>query len=136
MKLSLNNSIDVEKARTRLEYLIKKKANIELSEKLPSRSTDSNSYLHVCIAIFSDATGYDREEILELMSHQAPEVLRYDKAGHNFRRSTTKLNSKEMSILIELIRSVAKEELGIYIPNGDEFRINQFQLEKQYLNGK
>lgn len=132
MKLSLNNSIEVAKARTYLEKLIKDGANIELRKVMPARSLDQNSYLHVCISIFSDATGYDREEVLELMSHQIPEIMRYEKNGHDFRKSTTKMDTKEMSILIELIRKTSSEQLGVYIPDSEEYLINKFQIEKQY----
>lgn len=136
MLLDLSNSFDVNKATVYFEKLKKDGAKIELRKILPARSTDANSYLHVCIAMFSGATGYTREEILDLMSYQIPEIMRYDKGGHNFRRSTTTLDSKEMSVLIDLIRRIAREELGAYIPDSQEYLISKFQIDRDVQNAK
>lgn len=136
MLLDLSKPFDVNKASTYFEKLKKDGAKIELRKILPVRSIDANSYLHVCIAIFSDSTGYTREEVLELMSHQIPEIMRYDKGDHNFRRSTTTFNSKEMSVLIELIRRIAREELGVYIPDSQEYLISKFQIDGDIQNAR
>jgi hypothetical protein len=106
MKLSTSNSIDANKARVYLESLIKKGANIELKEVRKARSVDQNSYLHVCLAIFCHETGYMVDEAKELFSQMMPEMLRYEKNGFEFRRSTSTLDTKEMSVLIDKIREI------------------------------
>jgi hypothetical protein len=131
MKLRLSNSIDVNKARVYLDSLIKKGADIELKEVRKARSVDQNSFLHSCLAVFCNETGYMMDEAKELFSQMLPEMLRYQKNGFEFRRSTSTLDTKEMSILIDKIRSVCSEELGVYVPDAQEYLINKFQIDRE-----
>jgi hypothetical protein len=135
MKLRTSNSIDANKARVYLESLIKKGADIELKEARKTRSVDQNSYLHACLSIFCNETGYMMDEAKELFSQLLPEILRYQKNGFEFRRSTSTLDAKEMSILIDKIRSVCSEELGVYVPTSEEYMINKFSIDRdiQYV---
>jgi hypothetical protein len=122
--------MDANKARVYLDALIKKGADIELKEVRKARSVDQNSYLHVCLAIFCNESGYMMDEAKEIFSQLLPEMLRYERNGFEFRKSTSTLDSKEMSILIEKIRSVCSEELGVYVPTSEEYMINKFAVDR------
>jgi hypothetical protein len=130
MKLRTSNSVDANKARVYLDSLIKKGADIELKEVRKARSVDQNSYLHVCLAIFCNESGYMMDEAKEIFSQLLPEMLRYERNGFEFRKSTSTLDTKEMSTLIEKIRSVCSEELGTYVPTSEEYMINKFAVDR------
>ena len=132
MKLDLSIEFDKNKAVFYLDKLIQKKAKIELKEITKPRSDAQRNYLHICLSMFSEETGYSIEEAKELFAEQLPELMFYEKKEHRFRRSTNDLDSKEMAILIDYIRSFCMDQLGIYVPTSEEFLVNRFQLEKQY----
>lgn len=71
------------------------------------------------------------DEAKEIFSQLMPEMLRYERNGFDFRRSTSTLNTQEMNLLIEKIRSVCSEELGVYVPNSEEYLINKFAIDKE-----
>ena len=56
MLYNLSNPLDAQNARTRLEMLIKRGANAELTEKKPKRSLSQNSYLHLLLGYFASQT--------------------------------------------------------------------------------
>ena len=134
MKLSLKNSIDQQKAQVYLQKLISMEADIELRKVEKSRTTSQNSYLHACLAIFCNETGYTLDEGKQMFANYLPETLLYEKNGMQFRRSTSTLNTEEMSTLIDKIRGISSDELGIYIPTSEEYLINQFQIDRENQN--
>lgn len=96
---------------------------VSLKKNKPARSLASNRYYWgVVLAYISDETGYTKDEIHQLMQQK---FLRYAKSvldGEEqlFVRSTTSLNTKEMTDYIESIRTFAITELGVYIPDPNE----------------
>lgn len=96
---------------------------VAIKKKRAQRSGSQNRYYwSVVIGYISEETGYNREE-----AHQAMQrlFLRYDKEMPNgqvetFVRSTTSLNTLEMTEYIESIRTFALSELGTYIPEPGE----------------
>jgi hypothetical protein len=83
------------------------------------------------LGYFCAETGYTLDEAKELFSHQLPDLMRYEKNGLSFRKSTAELDSKQMTVLIDKIREMAMEQLGIYIPTSEEYLINQFQINRE-----
>ena len=96
---------------------------VAIKKKRAQRSSMQNRYYwSVVIGYISEETGYTKEE-----AHQAMQrlFLRYDKEMPNgqvetFVRSTTSLNTIEMTEYIESIRTFALSELGTYIPEPGE----------------
>jgi len=131
MKLDLANSFDQSRAKAYLDKLIKTGAKCEIKKINEQRTIRQNSYLHCCLGLFCAETGYTIEEAKELYSHQLPELMRYNKNGISFRRSTADLDSKEMTVLIDKIRDMSLNEIGLYIPSSEEFLINRFQIERE-----
>jgi hypothetical protein len=74
------------------------------------------------IAYLSEELGYTKEEVHQLMGRM---FLKYVKSVPDgteevFVRSTTSLNTLEMTEYIESIRTFALSELGTYIPDPNE----------------
>jgi len=134
MIFDFNSDFDAIKARKRLEYLIQKKAVINLSEKKKKRTIRQNAYMHVCLGLFCMETGYTMKEAKELFSYQLPDLMRYTKNEFTFQRSTSELDTSEMSILIDNIRETALDQLGLYIPTSEEYLANQVEIEKSIQN--
>lgn len=134
MKLSLKNKVDQQKAQVYLQKLIALEADVELRKVEKSRTTSQNSYLHACLAMFCNETGYTLDEAKQMFANLLPETLLYEKNGMQFRRSTSTINTEEMSILIEKIREFSSYQLGLYIPTSEEYLINKFQIDKENQN--
>jgi hypothetical protein len=131
MLLDLSNSYDQNKAKAYLAKLIEKGEKVEIRKVQKQRTIRQNAYLHCCLAMFSNETGYTIDESKELFSHQLPDILRYTKNGVNFRKSTAELDTKEMTVLIDKIREMALDQLGLYIPSSNEYLINKFQIDRE-----
>jgi hypothetical protein len=131
MLLDLRNSIDQQKAKAYLSKLIEKGEKVELRKITKQRTIRQNAYLHVCLSMFCAETGYTIDEAKELFSLQLPELMRYTKNGVTFRKSTADLDTKDMGILIDKIREMALDQLGLYIPDAEEYLINKFQIERE-----
>ena len=131
MLLDFSNSIDVGRARAYLDKLVKEKKRCEIKAIRERRTIRQNAYLHVCLGMFCTETGYTVDEAKELFSLQNPDEFRYAKNGVSFRKPTSEMNTKEMTNFIELIRSMAYDQLGLYIPTSQEYLENQFQIERE-----
>jgi hypothetical protein len=81
--------------------------------------------------LFCAETGYTIDESKELFSLQLPDIMRYTKQGISFRKSTADLDTKEMTVLIDKIREMALDQLGLYIPSSQEYLENKFRIDKE-----
>jgi hypothetical protein len=131
MLLDLSNSLDAKRAQAYLDKLLEKGEQIEIRKIIKQRTVRQNSYLHVCLTMFCNETGYTIDEAKELFSMQLPDIMRYEKNGINFRKSTADMDTKDMGTLIDKIREMALDNLGLYIPDSEEYLINKFQIEKE-----
>jgi len=130
MLLDLSNSFDANKARAYLDNLIEKGAKVELKKVPQIRTIRQNSYLHACLGLFCAETGFTIDEAKEIFSRELPDMMRYEKNGSHFRKSTAELDTKEMSVLIDKIREVALSQLGLYICSSEEYLENKFRIER------
>jgi hypothetical protein len=55
----------------------------------------------------------------------------YEKKGHLFLKSTAKMDSKELTIFVEWIRNFCAKELGLYIPDPNEYLANKFAIDAE-----
>ena len=139
MKYDLTNSIDATSAQLYLDKLIEEGAKIELKKIRGKRTLKQNSYFHVVITIFAMELGYTIEEaktMLKRMYSNAEPSMIYQKKGYKFLRSTTTMDTKELTNFIEWIRNYAATDAGIYIPTSEEYLINQFNIDKQIEQNK
>jgi hypothetical protein len=139
MKYDFNNSIDATSAKLYLNKLIEEGAKVELKKIRGKRTLKQNSYFHVVITIFAMELGYTIEEaktmLKRMYSNSEPSMV-YQKKGYKFLRSTTTMDTKELTNFIEWIRNYAAIDAGIYIPTSEEYLINQYNIDKQIEQNK
>ena len=139
MKYDFNNSIDANSAQLYLNKLIEESAKVELKKIRGKRTLKQNSYFHVVITIFAMELGYTIEEAKTLLkrmySNSEPSMV-YQKKGYKFLRSTTTIDTKELTNFIEWIRNYAATDAGIHIPTSEEYLINQYNIDKQIEQNK
>lgn len=136
MKLNLAKDFDRQKAETYFKKLIEKKAKIELKEFRPKRSIDQNSYIHVCFTMIANETGHTiqetkvdvKREHIKLVDNS---FMLYEKDGNKYLRSTADLDKLEMTNFVDWLRVWAYETLGCYIPTPEQYRLEQFEVQKQ-----
>ena len=134
MKFDLENSLEVQKAKTRFDYLVSQKAKIDLLKINPKRSTNQNSYLHVCITLFGIHVGLTIEEAKTHLKRSCGFMV-YDKNGEKFLKMTSKMDSLELTEFIGWIRNYASDN-GLYIPNSEEYYDNKFYFDREIESNK
>jgi hypothetical protein len=96
---------------------------VAIKKKRAQRSTQQSKYYWgVVITYLSEDLGYTKEEVHQLMGRMFLKYVKSVSDGREevFVRSTTSLDSAEMTIYIESIRTFALSDLGIYIPDPSE----------------
>lgn len=119
-----NNELDVQKARERLEWLIKNKKRFELTQKRKTRTMAQNRYLHVALSFYALELGYQLEEFKQFQFKQqiAKPIFEYEVVNKltgeitKSYKSTTVLDTKEMTDAIDMLRNHASMVNGVYIP--------------------
>lgn len=137
MILDLSKDFDKEKFRTYSEHLLKKACPIELKEIKKQRSLAQNRYLHLLLGYFASEFGYDLEsvkyDIFKIMLNKDIFLReRTNKYGKNVKyvRSTTTLDTGELSLAIDRFRNWSASEAGFYLPEANEYDA-LFEAEKQ-----
>jgi hypothetical protein len=139
MKYKLTEQLEIYQARAYFEMLINEGANIEIKKVRAKRTLKQNSYFHVVITIFAMELGYtivEAKTMLKRMYSNAEPSMVYQKKGYKFLRSTTTMDTKELTNFIEWIRNYAATEAGIYIPTSEEYLINQYNIDKKIEQNK
>lgn len=132
MKVKFNAS-DVETVSRKISSYVKPGNSyvMELKKSLSKRSLNQNRYYFgVVIALFSQSTGYSSEE-----AHQslAKLHLKYEKDGHQFTKSTTKLDTLEFEQYLEKCRLFMWHEFEIHVPLPNEVTEDfMIQMENIY----
>ena len=134
MLLDLNINEDLKKAELYFKTMVVSKFKIELKRILPNRSISINSYLHVCISLFSIEFGYTLEESKTLLKRKCSFMI-YEKNGLKFLKKTSMLDNLECSKFVEFIRNYAAQN-GLYIPDADEYKTNKFNIDKEINKNK
>ena len=134
MLLDLSKELDKKKAESYFEKLMKDGAKIELKKVQEKRSINQNSYLHVCVAMICQESGYTIEEGKTELKRQFGKYFIYEKNGSKFLLSSRELDTVQMTEWIDWIRQMAIDTLGIYIPTPEEYIQNQFEIDRQLIN--
>jgi|SRR5690606_31698207 len=138
------NELDIHRARSRLEYLIEKGKTFEIIEKKPKRSLSQNNYLHLILSFFALEYGetleYVKQEIFKKQVNREIFKTEYinPKTGEvrEAWRSTSSLDTKEMTLAIDRFRNFSSKEAGIYLPAPEDMvYLNEIEREiKKYNN--
>lgn len=125
-----SQELQVNKLLSRLDALLSKKCIIELTEKKNNRTISQNSYLHVCISLFAMTYGTSLFGAKVFLKEQCG-FMTVLKKGKKDYRSTTDLDTLEMTKFIDWIRNYSAIELGLYIPTADEYKLNKFAIDSE-----
>lgn len=118
---------DVKRLQVRIEYLIKNKKKIEVTEKRGIRTLSQNNYLHLILSWFCIETGnkleYVKQEYFKKLCNA--DIFVYHKQDPyigkvQIIRSTSQVNTKEMTDAIERFRNWSSQQTGIYLPSPNE----------------
>lgn len=137
MLYNLSNPLDVEKLKTRVDYLIKKQKVVELTEKKLQRSLQQNRYLHVILAYFGCQMGctmeYVKQKYFKILVNPITFIREVDDkflGKIKILRSSSDLDTGEMTTCIERFRNWSAGEAGIYLPSAEEsLLIQQMEIE-------
>lgn len=129
MIYNLSNIKEKEKADSRYFELRESGKCIELTEKKDERSIQSNKYLHKIIQILGNELGYTLSDMKQLLKLRCPfmhKVLDGEKIPES-----TKTEQKLFNEFVDWIRNYSSMEHGVYLPTPEEYRENQWNIDKQ-----
>lgn len=125
-----NSLIDVQNAKQRLDYFLKKGCIFELTEKKPKRTYKQNRYLHLILSWFGLELGYTLEESKAIYKRLNKEIYEYTKNNLKFIKSSASLDSKELSITIEKFRNYSSQKANVYLPSANEvYYLNEIEYK-------
>ncbi len=146
MKYNLKESISRDRFDRRCKQLIDKGCLVELTEKKPPRSNQQNAYLHLVIGLFAMEYGetihYAKHNFFKLTVNRdifiSERVNRKTGECREYIRSTTELDTKEMTEAIDRFRTWSSKEVGIYLPAPNETEylkqiMVEMELQKEFL---
>lgn len=134
-----NIELERQQAIKKLNFFIDKGKTFELKEKKKKRSISQNSYLHLILTWFGLETGYTLDEVKnEVFKKLVNASIFYEgeKTGaiEGFKierfRSTSSLDTSEMTLAIDRFRDFSSKEMGIYLPEPKDLVALQ-QLENE-----
>lgn len=140
MLYNLSNPYEVDRCREYLNTLCGRQAVVEVKEKKKNRSLKQNAYLHVILTYFACEYGCTSEEAkLDFYKRTCNKEIFVKKITNKFGRevetvrSSSDLDTGEMTTSIEHFRNWAVSVAGIYIPSPyeHEFLIHCQQVIEQ-----
>lgn len=127
MTYDLSNDLDRERLKKRIEALLTAQKVVEVKEYRPKRTNAQNRYLHAILGEFAMQTGNTLEDVkCEYFKKYCNYELfvrakEYKHIGNiEVLRSSSELDTAEMTTAIERFRNWAASEAGIYLPSPDE----------------
>ncbi len=127
MRYKLDNKQERENFLNRVTELISGGKEVDLKLVRKKRTVKQNAYFHKILTLFAIEFGLTVEEAKEYIKRR-PDFMTYTKKGISFVKSTSDLNSKEMTDLIDSLRTHSSE-LGCYLPTPEELCENESEIE-------
>lgn len=128
---------DVKRLLAKIQYLIDKRKRVDIVEKKEKRTLSQNNYLHLILTYFAIEYGEPMEYIKkeyfkELCNPDMFIIPKEDKfKGRTMiLRSSSDLDSSEMTTAIDRFKNWSAKEAGIYLPDAnDEGFLTHIQTE-------
>ena len=127
-----SNPLQKEQFKARSAKLAESGKIVELTEKKPKRSLQSNKYLHVILGYFACETGNTSDWVKQQYYKKLvnPTIFIREKEDPylgkiKILRSSADLDVDEMTTSITRFRNWASAEGGVYLPSADEERLLQ-----------
>lgn len=138
-----SNAFDALKAKERLEWLVYNCKLFELTEKKKLRSVSQNRYLHLILSWYALEYGetleYIKQEVFKKQINADLFIYEFiNKKTGEIRtayKSTTDLDTYQMTLAIDVFRDYASKIAGIYLPEPKDIAFLQ-EIEKQIENQK
>lgn len=132
MHYDLQNALDRESFKARVNKLYQQGAKVELREVKQKRTLPQNAIFHLWIGVIADAIGeYDREsvkrDVKQLFLGTREEYNRFTGELIQVEAKTSKLTTEQMGDLLSRVQHWAIEELGVYLPSPDEAGFAEMQ---------
>ena len=106
------------KYQSYLETLEGKQVEVKVQKERSQRSLNQNNYYHaVVVKMLSDFTGYDIDEMHEILKYEF--LKKVNTGGFEYVQSTAKLTTTEFEEYLEKIKTWASM-LGCVIPDPNE----------------
>lgn len=118
---------DRKKLMIRIQFLLDKEKKVEITEKREKRTLNQNSYLHLLLSWFGAESGntldYVKEEYFKKLCNS--EIFLYEKEDPYLGkvkviRSSSDIDTKQMTLAIDRFRNWSSAEAGIYLPDANE----------------
>lgn len=145
MILDLSKPFDRQKLDTYTAFLKEKGRIVDVKERKRQRSPAQNRYLHLLLGYFASEFGYDLETVKhDIFKKTVNKDIfireRRNKQGSvvTFVRSTTTLDTGEMTTAIERFRNYSAAEAGLYLPAPNEYDAlleaeKQIEMYEKYM---
>lgn len=134
MIYDLSKPIDRQNMKLKLIGYLNGNNVVELKLRRKERTISQNKYLHVIIDYFGSHFGYTTKEAKEFLKKES-NLLYYEKKGRKFLKSTSELDTKEMSDFIEWIITFSAKQ-GLYIPSSKEYLEDQVRINREIHNNR
>lgn len=145
MIFNLANPYDLDRYKEYVNTLYSKKAVVEVKEKRPVRSLRQNSYLHTIIAYFACEYGCTAEEAKldyykKICNKDLFVIKKVNRHGREVEtvRSSSVLDTQEMTLSIERFRNWSASVAGIYLPSPQDndaivFAMQEIERNKEFI---
>lgn len=109
-----------------------KQYTVKIKLKRKQRSTDQNRLYWMWLKCIMDETGEHKDRLHEFFKQYflgADEQWAFGKYQVFVPRSTTELDTKQMSDYLERVQQFAATELGIVLPNPEDLQWAEFEAQ-------
>ena len=114
MIYNLSNKTSAERAKIKLDQLIKKSKTIDIKEVSTKRTNSQNRYYWLIMSVYCLESGWTLSEGAQIVKNALG--FYYEKNGEMFAGSTTDLTEKEMSSYIDRFKAWSASQ-GIMLPD-------------------
>ena len=124
-----SNPLQRSKLLERCKQLAESGKAVELTLKRNKRSTQQNSYLHVCLSAFAIEFGFTLQQVKDdvFKRHVCKDLFVSANGGFEVCKSTTELDTKQMTDAIDKFRDWSAIEMNFYIPDPDDLAFEQMR---------
>lgn len=132
MRYDLKNPDEFDEAIRFINHSFSQDKLIEIKVVRPTRSLKANAYYHLLLQICGSEWGYSLAEMKIIHKRDiSPSVFIYYKNDRPFTKSSSELNSKELSDAIEQLKKYSAEQ-GLILPEPhDEEKLRYYEKQIQ-----
>lgn len=125
MEYNLSKEIDRARFQEKAAYFLMKESKVELVKRREKRSFNQNAYLHLVLSWLGIEMGLNLEQTKQSIWKQiiCPDIFKIKVNDFDVYKSSSDLNTLEMTQAIDALRNWASIELGCYLPEPHESEI-------------